>query len=168
MLRGSFQPASSKLEFNGAGNGGHEHRARRGVQRRPGECPEVREIKVLVKLNLDLLPFSADSQQAQGQKNYGRKTLGLFGQEQGWQLDVYGDADFYTDSTSYHGHQILRQQPLPGVEGHISYAFNDNVWLSLDTRYSARGATSVNGVDQNDQRQNFASILLPNKLARIA
>ena len=78
-----------------------------------------------------------------------------FGQEQRWQLDVYGNADFYTDSTSYHGHEILRQQPLPGVEGHISYAFNDSVWLSLDTRYSARGVTSVNDVDQNDSQQNF-------------
>jgi hypothetical protein len=78
-----------------------------------------------------------------------------FGQEQRWQLDAYGNADFYTDSTSYHGHQILRQQPLPGIEGHISYAFNDSVWLSLDTRYSARGVTSVDGVNQNDSQQNF-------------
>lgn len=78
-----------------------------------------------------------------------------FGEKQRWQLDIYGNADFYTDSTSYHGHEILRQQPLPGVEGHISYAFNDSVWLSLDTRYSARGVTSVNGVDQNDSQQNF-------------
>ncbi len=78
-----------------------------------------------------------------------------FGQEQRWQLDVYGNADFYTDSTSYHGHQILRQQPLPGLEAHISYSFNGSVWLSLDTRYSARGVTSVNGVDQNDSQQNF-------------
>jgi len=78
-----------------------------------------------------------------------------FGEEQQWQLDVYANADFYTGSTSYHGHEILRQQPLPGVEGHISYAFNETVWLSLDTRYSARGVTSVNGVDQNDSQQNF-------------
>jgi hypothetical protein len=78
-----------------------------------------------------------------------------FGKSQQWQLDVYANADFYTDNTSYRGREILRQQPLPGVEGHISYAFNDSVWASLDTRYSARGVTSLNGVDQNDSQQNF-------------
>jgi hypothetical protein len=78
-----------------------------------------------------------------------------FGQEQQWQLDVYANADFYTGSTSYHGRVILRQQPLPGLDGHISYSFNDRAWASLDTRYSARGSTSVNGVDQNDAQQNF-------------
>jgi len=78
-----------------------------------------------------------------------------FGQEQRWQLDIYGNADFYTDNTSYHGHEILGQQPLPGVEGHISYSFNESVWLSLDTRYSARGVTSLNGVGQNNSQQNF-------------
>ena len=78
-----------------------------------------------------------------------------FGQEQRWQLDVYGNADFYTDSTSYHGHQILGQQPLPGLEGHISYSFNNSVWASFDARYSARGVTLLNGVDQDDSQQNF-------------
>jgi hypothetical protein len=78
-----------------------------------------------------------------------------FGPNQKWQLDAYLNSYFYTANTSYHGTEILKQQPLPGVEGHISYSLNDNVWASLDTRYSFRGNTFVNGLDQDSGQRNF-------------
>jgi len=78
-----------------------------------------------------------------------------FGVEQKWTFDAYANAYFYTDNTSYHVRQILRQQPLPGFEGHISYSFNDSLWASLDTRYSFHGPTFVNGLIQNNAQQNF-------------
>ena len=78
-----------------------------------------------------------------------------FGPEQKWEFDAYANAYFYTDNTSYHGVEVLHQQPLPGLEGHISYSFTSNVWASLDTRYSFRGDTFVNGVNQNSSQQNF-------------
>ena len=78
-----------------------------------------------------------------------------FGPEQKWQVDAYANAYFYTDNTSYHGREILHQQPLPGFEGHLSYSFNGNVWVSFDARYSTRATTFVNGVDQNNGQQNF-------------
>ena len=46
-----------------------------------------------------------------------------FGPQQTWEFDAYANAYFYTDNTSYHGVEILRQQALPGLEGHISYSF---------------------------------------------
>jgi hypothetical protein len=78
-----------------------------------------------------------------------------FGPEQKWQFDGYINSYFYTNNTSYRGTEILKQQPLPGVEGHISYSFNDNIWASLDTRYSFRGNTFVNGLDQDSGQRNF-------------
>ena len=78
-----------------------------------------------------------------------------FGPDQKWEFDGYGNVSFYTDNTSYRGTMILHQKPLPGLEGHISYSFNDNVWLSLDTRYSFWGTTSVDGVSQNNAQQSF-------------
>jgi hypothetical protein len=77
-----------------------------------------------------------------------------FGPEQKWQVDAYANAYFYTDNTTFHGKEILRQQPLPGFEGHISYSLNDSLWVSFDTRYSFRGTTFVDGVDQNNAQQN--------------
>ena len=78
-----------------------------------------------------------------------------FGSKQNWVVDAYANASFYTDNTSYHGVEILRQQPLPGLEGHVSYSFTPNLWVSLDTRYSFRGNTLINGTDQNNPQQNF-------------
>jgi hypothetical protein len=78
-----------------------------------------------------------------------------FGLDQKWEFDAYGNISWYTDNTSYRGKEVLHQQPLPGFEGHISYSFNDRVWLSLDTRYSFRGITDVDGVSQNNAQQNF-------------
>jgi len=78
-----------------------------------------------------------------------------FGPEQKWEFDAYANVYFFTDNATYHGIQILRQQPLPGIEGHISYSFNDSIWASLDTRYSFRGATFVDGATQNNAQENF-------------
>lgn len=77
-----------------------------------------------------------------------------FGPEQKWEFDGYANIYFFTDNTSYRGSHILRQDPLPGIEGHISYSFTDSLWASFDTRYSFRGTTLVNGVDQNNPQQN--------------
>jgi len=56
-----------------------------------------------------------------------------FGPEQKWQFDAYANAAFYTHNSSYQGAKILRQQQLPGLEGHISYSFIDRLWVSLTT-----------------------------------
>ena len=78
-----------------------------------------------------------------------------FGLEQKWEFDAYANISFYTDNAAYHGSEILGQQPLGGLEGHISYSFNDSVWVSLDTRYSFHGTTFLNGVAQNNAQRNF-------------
>lgn len=78
-----------------------------------------------------------------------------FGREQKWEIDGYANVYFFTDNTTYRGVEILKQRPLPGLEAHLSYSFNDRVWASLGTRYSFRGDTLVSGVNQNDVQQNF-------------
>jgi hypothetical protein len=78
-----------------------------------------------------------------------------FGSDQKWEFDAYGNVSFYTGNTSYRGKEVLRQQPLPGIEGHISYSFKDGVWVSLDRRYSFRAMTFLDGVSQNNSQQNF-------------
>jgi hypothetical protein len=78
-----------------------------------------------------------------------------FGPDQKWVFDLYANAYFYTDNTSYQGREILRQEPLAGLEGHISYSFNDKVWTSFDCRYGFRAATVVDGVNQDNPQRNF-------------
>jgi hypothetical protein len=77
-----------------------------------------------------------------------------FGRDQKWQLDSYANVSVFTDNTAYHGVEILRQEPLLGLEEHVSYSFSDNVWVSSDLRYAFRGATDVDGINQdNPQHQ---------------
>jgi hypothetical protein len=84
--------------------------------------------------------------------------LGLsypFGPERKWELDGYINAYFFTDNTSYKGVEILHQEPLPGLEAHLSYSVTPSVWASLDTRYAFRGATVVDGLEQNNAQENL-------------
>jgi len=78
-----------------------------------------------------------------------------FGPEHGWEADVYINAYFFTDNTEYRGVEVLRQEPLPGLEGHISYTFTPSLWSSFDVRYSFRGDTVVDGLDQDDAQENL-------------
>jgi outer membrane putative beta-barrel porin/alpha-amylase len=78
-----------------------------------------------------------------------------FGPDQKWEFDAYGNASFYTVNTSSLGKEILRQEALPGLEGHVSYSFNERIWASLDTRYSFRATTYVDGISQNNPQQNL-------------
>jgi len=78
-----------------------------------------------------------------------------FGPERKWELDGYINAYFYTDNTSYQGAEILQQEPLPGLEVHISYKLAPSFWVSLDTRYAFRGETVVDGQAQNNAQQNL-------------
>jgi hypothetical protein len=78
-----------------------------------------------------------------------------FGPEQKWVVDGYINAYFFTDNTEYHGVEVLRQEALPGIEGHLSYSPTSSFWASLDLRYSFRGDTVVDGLDQNNTQQNL-------------
>jgi hypothetical protein len=69
--------------------------------------------------------------------------------------DGYANVGFFTGNSAYQGRMVLRQEALPGIEGHISYSFNDSVWASADTRYSFLGTTTVDGANQNDAQHNF-------------
>ena len=78
-----------------------------------------------------------------------------FGPEGKWVVDAYINVLVFTDNTGYRGAQVLRQEPLPGLEGHISYRFAPRFWASLDSRYAFHGETSINGVQQNNSQQSF-------------
>jgi hypothetical protein len=78
-----------------------------------------------------------------------------FGPEQKWEVDGYISALFFTDNTAYRRIEVLRQEPLPGLEAHISYTFTPSFWASLDTRYAFRGQTSIDGLAQNNSQANF-------------
>jgi len=78
-----------------------------------------------------------------------------FGPDQKWVVDGCFYSYFFTDNTEYHGKEILRQEPLTGIEAHVSYNITPDLWTSLDASYAFRGTTFVDGVDQNDAQKNL-------------
>jgi hypothetical protein len=78
-----------------------------------------------------------------------------FGPDEKFEFDAYANTYFYTDNTSYRSKQVLMQKPLPGLEAHLSYSFNDVLWASLDARYSFHGTTFVDSTNQNNAQQNL-------------
>jgi len=78
-----------------------------------------------------------------------------FGDERASELDLYANVYFFTDNSSYRGVEILRQEPLPGLEAHLSHNFTSSFWASLDVRYSFRGGTVVDGLDQNNAQRDL-------------
>jgi len=65
-----------------------------------------------------------------------------FGPKQKWEFDTYANVYFFTNNSSYHGVEILRQEALHGLEGHISYSFTSSLWASLGTRYPSAAIPS--------------------------
>jgi hypothetical protein len=78
-----------------------------------------------------------------------------FGAERKWEVDGYINVYFFTDNTAFQGMEILHQEPLPGVEAHLSYSVTPSLWVSLDTRYAFRGETVVDGLEQNNPQENL-------------
>src|SRR6516225_5539951 len=78
-----------------------------------------------------------------------------FGAERKWEVDGYINVYFFTDNTSYRGVEILHQEPLPGLEAHLSYSVTPGFWASLDSRYAFRGETVVDGLEQNNTQENL-------------
>jgi len=78
-----------------------------------------------------------------------------FGSGRSWVVDAYFNLSFFTDNTTYHAREILRQEPLMGIEGHLSRSIGSSFVASLDTRYAFRGRTLVDGEDQNNSQQGF-------------
>jgi Putative MetA-pathway of phenol degradation len=76
-----------------------------------------------------------------------------FGPEQTWEIDGYLNVTFFSDNRSYQGIEVLRQEPLPGLETHLSHDFTPHFWMSLDVRYAFLGDTFVNGTDQDSPQQ---------------
>jgi hypothetical protein len=163
-LNGAVSGTNVSGSVGGAGDSGYEFAwlLKGGPALSPAEFGQYKPVTVVgVSLSVTAPTglYRADKILNLGSDRWSfRPEVGLshpFGPEQKWALDAYANCYFYTDNTSYRGAEVLRQEPLPAFEGHLSYAFRESVVGSLDARYSFRGETSLNGQDQNDSQKNF-------------
>lgn len=63
-------------------------------------------------------------------------------------MEAYAGVWFFTNNNSYLGSLTRSQRPLYTFQLHLSYAFNNGIWLAASTRQSFGGAVEVEGGDR--------------------
>ncbi|KAB0509864.1 transporter [Pseudomonas moorei] len=69
-------------------------------------------------------------------------------------LELSAAGTYYTDNNEYLGDRTLSQNPIYQVQAHFIYAFDNGVWVSLDSTYFEGGSTSIDGVGNHDFQEN--------------
>jgi hypothetical protein len=84
-----------------------------------------------------------------------RPEVGLVHDRGDWGLAASGSISFYTDNTSYFNGNRLAQDPLYFAQANALYRFRPDLWSALGVGYAIGAESSVNGVDNNDRRENL-------------
>jgi hypothetical protein len=71
-----------------------------------------------------------------------------------WMFDVFAGVWLFSDNPDFFGGVHREQDPMPTLQGHVSYTFRPSLWLALDSTYYFGGETSANGVPAGDRKEN--------------
>jgi len=84
---------------------------------------------------------------------------------QRWLLDVYSALWLFTANDSYYPGTLRRTQaPMGAFQAHLSYNFRRTLWAAFDATYYVGGASTVQGVGNDDRQSNArlgATVALP-------
>lgn len=80
--------------------------------------------------------------------------VGLSHPQGRWWLDAYAGVWLFTTNHDFFGGQTREQDPISVVQGHVSYTFRPRLWLALDGTWYGGGATTVDGVVNDDRQEN--------------
>lgn len=66
-------------------------------------------------------------------------------------LALYTNAEFYTDNTEFLDSNVIKQDPLWGIDIHPSYTIfpEHDFWISIDAMIDLTGTSFINGINQN-------------------
>ncbi|MBN3752217.1 transporter [Paraburkholderia sp. Tr-20389] len=71
-----------------------------------------------------------------------------------WFAEATAGVWFFTDNTSFLGGKRRGQAPLGVLQLHGGYMFRPALWLAADVGFYTGGATSVNGITNDDSQNN--------------
>jgi hypothetical protein len=83
-----------------------------------------------------------------------RPQLGVQHQHHNWSFEATAMAWIYTDNTSFLVDGRLEQDPLYTLDGSVVYTFDSGIWVSANAGIGVGGQTSVNGVENDDRRED--------------
>jgi hypothetical protein len=73
-----------------------------------------------------------------------------------WLIDVYAGVWLFTENNHFYpGESVRGQEPMGAFQAHFSYNIKPNLWVAYDATYYTGGASTVNGVMNDDRQANF-------------
>lgn len=84
-----------------------------------------------------------------------RPQLGILHTRGKWSAELTGEIAFYTKNNEFFNGNTFEQKPLYTVSGHIIHAFKQGQWMSISVGYDYGGESRLNGVDNDDTKQNI-------------
>lgn len=81
--------------------------------------------------------------------------LGFSHREGRLYYEMYTGVWFFTENNSFLKTSTLKQNALFAFQAHIDYIFKSKAWVALNGGFAVGGATILNGVERNDDQQNW-------------
>jgi hypothetical protein len=76
-------------------------------------------------------------------------------------LELATAATIFGDNEDFFGGQLLEQDPIYSLQGHLVYSFRSGIWAALTGTYFTGGRTTIDGVEGNDlQKTSRAGLTL--------
>ena len=85
-----------------------------------------------------------------------RPQLGIQHNRGPWTFEVNTEIAFYETNNDYFDGNQLRQDPLFIFFTTVAYTFRPGLWVSVGAAYDYGGENEINGVDQDNHKQNTA------------
>jgi Putative MetA-pathway of phenol degradation len=91
-----------------------------------------------------------------GSNRWGFKPeLGLSHREGRLFYEIYSGIWMYTKNTNYFKSYVQQENTLFSFQAHVDYTFKHGKYLALNGGYADGGETSLNGMEQHDEEQNW-------------
>lgn len=71
-----------------------------------------------------------------------------------WMFDVFAGVWLFSANPDFFGGVHREQDPMPTLQGHVSYTIRPQLWLALDSTFYFGGETSANGIPTGDRKEN--------------
>ncbi|MBW4934137.1 transporter [Marinobacter sp. F4206] len=83
-----------------------------------------------------------------------RPQLGAIHSRGNWTMELTAEVALHAENDDFFNGNSLKQDPLYFVHGHLIHSFRPGQWAGVSLGYNYGGESRINGVDQDDVRQN--------------
>jgi hypothetical protein len=84
-----------------------------------------------------------------------RPELGVERTHGRWAEELTGSSWLYADNDDFFNGNTREQDPLYGLQAHLSYTVRPGLWVSAGLGYFMGGESTINGVSKDDERESL-------------